>query len=159
MTPPFRLLAASLIALAAATPAARTLDPVGVYALIDRVVELPSDAAPNEIQLWGAFVFADDRAPDGYGPAERGYLYYRCPAGRRAACAAEWGDFVWIAGTGKGIGFGNRGGALGRVRAAAQPATSPDAYPLQGGTAHPSSKDPTDAEILARLKTAPPMAR
>src|SRR6059036_1850645 len=51
-------------------------DPVGVYAVVDKVVLEPSEANPERIQVWGAFAIAE-----GYGytykKAERGYLYYK----------------------------------------------------------------------------------
>jgi hypothetical protein len=33
--------------------------PIGVYALIDKVVFEPNDTAPDRVQIWGVFVLAD----------------------------------------------------------------------------------------------------
>ena len=57
------LLALGLIA---ATLSAQASDPVGIYALVDKVVYEPNDKAPERVQIWGAFSLAEGRG-DGYG--------------------------------------------------------------------------------------------
>src|SRR5438034_6084567 len=51
-------------------------DPVGIYALVDKVVFEPNETNPERIQIWGGFAIAE-----GYGytykNAQRGYLYYK----------------------------------------------------------------------------------
>jgi hypothetical protein len=37
---------------------ARGSDPVGIYAVIDRVVMEPKEGTPERIQVWGVFVLA-----------------------------------------------------------------------------------------------------
>src|SRR5688500_20398867 len=71
-------------------------DLVGVYAFIDKVVLEPSDAAPQRIQLWGGFALAEGGG-EKYAPAQRGYLYYKLPAGKRSeerrvgkVCSTTW---------------------------------------------------------------------
>ena len=44
-------------------------DPVGVYAVVEKIVLEPSDAAPQRIQIWGAFSLAEKHNNDDYGPA------------------------------------------------------------------------------------------
>jgi len=129
-------------------------DPVGVYALIDHLQFEPSAADAQRVQVWGAFVFADAHAKDGYGDAQRGYLYYACPAGQRTACGNQWDDLRWFSGTGKGVGFGLRTAPIGRLRGETEPAASPDPYPVRGGIVKIESKDPGYVDLVARLKAA-----
>lgn len=112
------------------TPAS---DPVGIYALVDRVVFEPSAGTPQRIQIWGVFALADQRNGDNYQTAERGYLYYAIDAANERACRAEWSDLRAIAGTGQGVGFGRRYGTLGKVRSAGEAPGNPDIYPLGVG--------------------------
>src|ERR1044072_3600220 len=48
-------------------------DPVGIYALVDKVVFEPNETSPERIQIWGAFAIAEGNG-DTYRNAERGYL-------------------------------------------------------------------------------------
>jgi hypothetical protein len=111
----------------------RASDPVGVYAVVEKIVLEPSDAAPQRIQIWGAFSMADSNHTDNYGPAQRGYLYYSCPRGEETVCRNEWADLKTVAGKSTGIGFGGRYKELGRVRKADEKAAAPDTYPIQLG--------------------------
>src|SRR2546425_11310795 len=71
-----KLLTALVALLGAGAARALASDPVGIYALVEKVVLEPNQANPERIQLWGAFAIAE-----GYGytykNAERGYLYYK----------------------------------------------------------------------------------
>ena len=107
----------------------RASDMVGVYTVIEKVVLEPSDAAPQRIQVWGAFALADGKSGSTYGPAQRGYLYYTCPQGQETVCRKEWADLKTVAGTDTGVGFGGRYKETGRVRKADEKPASPDAYP------------------------------
>jgi hypothetical protein len=110
-------------------------DLTGIHAVIEKVVLEPSEAAPERVQLWGAFLIAGESKP------QRGYLYLGLPpavmycsscAPESAAAAnarIEWRDLKSIAGTGQGVGFGFRS-FRGRVRAASEKPQSPDAYPV-----------------------------
>jgi len=73
-------------------------DPVGIYALVDKVVFEPNETNPERIQIWGAFAIAE-----GYGytykNAERGYLYYKVNSEKQTACRNEWTDLKAVAGT------------------------------------------------------------
>jgi hypothetical protein len=108
-------------------------DPVGVYAVVEKIVLEPSDAAPQRVQIWGAFAIADSNDRDNYGPPQRGYLYYSCPQGQESACRNEWADLKTVAGKQTGIGFGGRYKDAGRVRKADEKVASPDTYPIQMG--------------------------
>jgi hypothetical protein len=156
-----RHFAGVVVAILALLPAAwrGEADRVGIYGMIENVSMEPSDADPQRIQLWGAFMFAD-AGGDGYGPAQRGYLYFTCPAGKPGktgtndACKQDWADLKWYGGTGKGVGFGLRGAPLGRLRKETDPVASPDPYPLEGGVMKMESKDPSFVDLVARLKAA-----
>ena len=125
------LVAAGACVLATATLYAS--DFVGVYAVIDKVVLEPSEAAPERIQIRGAFALSDGKRGSGYGDAQKGYLYYSCPAAQLAVCRREWADLQTVAGKDIGIGFGGRYVATGRIRKADEPPASPDVYPIERG--------------------------
>jgi hypothetical protein len=142
----------AVVGVRAVTAQTGPADPVGIYALLDHVVVEPSDAAPQRIQVWGVFALADPKG--GYAPVAKGYMYYACPAGSEHACRAEWEDLRWIAGTGKAIGYAQRGKPLGRLRAERDPVASPNPYPLDGGVVKVESKEPSFTDLVARLKKA-----
>jgi len=148
------ILAGVVLLAAGGRPAARALDPVGVYGLIDRLQFEPAAGDPDHVQIHGAFVFADDGAKDGYGPARVGYLYYSCAEGQQTACRDDWNDLRWFSGTGKGVGFGLRAAPVGRLRPETEPPASPDPYPVKGGLVKIESKDPGYVDLVARLKAA-----
>jgi hypothetical protein len=78
--------------------------PVGIYGIVERVVFEPNETAPERVQVWGAFVYANGcsssaawaagapvecgvlsaRAAEnqrgGVSPVSRGYLYFKLPA-------------------------------------------------------------------------------
>src|SRR2546422_625448 len=90
-------------------------DPVGIYALVDKVVFEPNATNPERIQVWGAFAIAE-----GYGytykNAERGFLYYKTNSEKPTACRNEWTDLKAVAGTGQIVAFGSRYGEKGALR-------------------------------------------
>ena len=129
-------------------------DPVGVYAVVEKVVFEPSESAPERAQVWGAFAVADRTNNDDYQPAERGYLYYGCPANQARTCANEWADLKSVAGTGAGVGFGGRFLSAGRVRPASEKPSAPDVYPIRIGVMRMTGND-YHRGIVAKLKAAP----
>lgn len=108
-------------------------DPIGVYAIIDRVEVFPSEELPEEIRVHGVFAIADGRSGDGYLAPKRGMMYYRVNTNNARATRAEWADLRTIAGTGTAIGYGGRYERNGRVRIAGEKAEGPDLYPLGFG--------------------------
>jgi hypothetical protein len=92
----------------------RASGPVGVYGIIERVVFEPNERAPERIQIWGAFAYADGIAGGTtISPAKRGYLYFAALFTNDgtnkvvpAAVLAEWNDLKAVSGTGQAIGFG-----------------------------------------------------
>src|SRR4030095_6131317 len=61
--------------------------PMGVYAIVDKVVFEPSESAPERVQVWGAFTFVDTSS-GGNLPSTRGYMYFRLPASNEGGSAA-----------------------------------------------------------------------
>jgi hypothetical protein len=108
-------------------------DPVGVFALIDRVVVEPSTGDPQRIQLWGVFALADRNNRNDYLPAERGYLYMSVNPSNARATRAEWSDLKTVAGTDLPVGFGSRYESAVRVRPANEKVDNPDVYPIGFG--------------------------
>jgi hypothetical protein len=110
-------------------------DPIGAYALVDKVVLEPSKNNPTRIQVWGAFTFAKESAGDTYAAPVRGYLYYHLVEGKEDLCRKEWADMKRIAGSNQVIAMGSRyeRSTLGSVRRASDKAEKPDSYPLGMG--------------------------
>jgi len=119
---PFAAFAVMAILMVAARPL-HASDPVGVYALIDKVVFEPSEANPTAVQIWGAFSLAVPRSSDGaqqkpegsfgsltngdiYAAVQKGYLYLSCAKGKETTCRNEWTDLKSVAGKHEIVGFG-----------------------------------------------------
>jgi hypothetical protein len=130
----------------------RASDRIGVYAVVERVVLEPNEAAPLRAQIWGAFALADRTSKDTYGEARRGYLYYTCPQGKETLCRNEWSDLKSVAGKDTGVGFGARLQPTGRIRSADEAPASPDPYPLSMGVMRlPAGHD--SLSVIDRIKT------
>lgn len=113
---------------------AKASDPVGVYAMVERVVFEPNEKSPKTVQIWGAFAPSVEpprptyKPEQAYGAVERGYMYFTCGA-KASTCAAEWSDLNSVAGKGEVVGFGARWGtSKPRVRPASEAVSSPDPY-------------------------------
>jgi hypothetical protein len=126
-------------------------DPIGVYAVIDKVVLEPAQKEPQRIQVWGAFALSDTRNQDDYQAPQKGYLYYSCAAQQLSTCQKEWADLQSVAGKGVGVGFGGRHIPNGRVRAATDTPDSPDVYPIRMGVVKADSRGVQPA-IIEKLK-------
>ena len=94
--------------------------PVGLYGIIDKVVFEPNESAPERLQVWGAFAYADiQESGNGLGisAAKRGYLYFKIRSSvpgfttdkQVEAIKNEWIDLKSVAGTGQAVGFGKWG--------------------------------------------------
>lgn len=128
-------------------------DPVGIYAIVERVVFEPNESAPQRIQIWGAFALSDGKPGDGYLPAQRGYLYYTITPGKEEICRKEWADLEAVAGTGLGIGFGLRYDMKTRLRKATDAVEAPDTYPIHMGLTRMGNRYPQPT-VIAGLKQA-----
>ncbi|HYT61446.1 MAG TPA: hypothetical protein VEL06_14815 [Haliangiales bacterium] len=138
--------------------AARALasDPVGIYALVDKVVLEPNETNPERIQVWGAFAIAEGSGYS-YKNAERGYLYYKLNPEKPGACHNEWSDLKTVAGTGQIVAFGSRYGGKGVLRKKDAKPENPDVYPVAMGlTKVKEEKDYEPLKQLAKLRDAKP---
>ena len=157
------LLVGAMLIFSAATLSAS--DPVGVYAIVQKVIFEPSDTAPQRIQIWGVFALADTaRGGDFYTKPQRGYLYFSLPKGKESTALKEWADFKAVAGTGQGIAFGSRRyPMLVKVRPDSEKPASPDSYSPDSSFANgigvtkvnpaPGYQD-NMTDIIAQLKAA-----
>jgi hypothetical protein len=123
------ILAGAALALSAMSVAAS--DPIGIYAIVEKVIIEPNEAAPQRIQVWGAFALAVQPV-DSYTAPARGYMYFTLPSGNEATAKKEWADLKSVAGSGQGIAFAARYGMLGTVRKAGDKIANPDVYPIGG---------------------------
>ena len=138
---------------AVTTVTLRASDMIGVYAVVEKVLFEPADATPQRIQIWGAFALSDQKSGSTYGPAQRGYLYYACPAGQETVCRKEWGDLKGVAGKDTGVGFGARYKETGRIRKADEKPASPDMYPIERGVVRLSAGHES-LPVIDRIKAA-----
>lgn len=122
-------LAVSLAATVFLTANVSASDPVGIYAIVDKVVFEPSEAAPERIQIWGAFSLAEGRGQAYANPAG-GYLYYKLGKEKQEVARKEWNDLRAIAGKEEVVGFGVRWEEKGKVRKPDSTPSEPDGYPL-----------------------------
>jgi hypothetical protein len=144
--------AMSLVSLIA-TVSLRASDPVGVYALVEKVVLEPNDNEPVRAQIWGAFALSDGTSGDGYVAPQVGYLYYSCALTHVRMCRNEWSDLKAVAGRGTGVGFGGRYLDSGRVRKAAEKPANPDEYPIKMGVVRMGTLH-DQSMIMTKLKLA-----
>ena len=124
--------------------------PVGVYAIVDKVVLEPSEGQPERVQVWGTFALWDETAAS-YRVPKKGYLYYSCSTHEAVACRNEWADLKSTARSGETIGFGSRSLMAGRVRSNGEQVSAPDRYPVQFGVVRMGAS-PRGA-IFAQLKS------
>jgi hypothetical protein len=128
-------------------------DPIGVYALVEKVVLEPNDTEPVRAQIWGAFALSDRTSGDGYDAPQVGYLYYSCALTQVRTCRNEWSDLKAVAGRGIGVGFGGRYLDSGRVRKSAEKPANPDEYPIKMGVARMGIRH-DQSTIMTKLKLA-----
>ena len=134
--------------------AARASGPVGVYALVDKVVLEPNQKSPTRIQVWGTFAVAkDERGAPRYGAPVHGYLYYTLKEDERDLCRRDWAGLKKVAGTGQCVAFGEVGLALGRVRQPDEKPKGPEVYPLASGLIKVRASDP-QAKLLKKRSTS-----
>ena len=144
------MLAAVLAAIMIPGPGAGAFsDWIGVYAVIDKVVPEPGPTSTERIQLWGDFALAKANDRNFYEAPQRGYLYFKLPAGKEDVARKEWNDLKSIAGTGQVIGFGVRNLPAPRVRKADMKVADPDTYPGGSGLVKMSDRGTEYAPIKA----------
>jgi hypothetical protein len=138
----------------------RASGPVGIYGIVERVVFEPNERAPERIQVWGAFAYADG-AVGGMtiSSPKRGYLYFtlRSPyEGTNkvvsSAELAEWNDLKAVAGTGKAIAFGRwkYSGSFAALDPNTPSNNLPHIFESRPGG------NPTQTDMRVRSETEPP---
>src|SRR5438034_4567777 len=125
-------------------------DPIGIYALVDKVVLEPNESNPERIQIWGAFAFAAgyDYA---YEKPQRGFLYYKLNTSKKETCLKEWADLKSMAGTNQVVGFAARHRDKGALRKAEDKPVNPDPYPLGFGVTKIRDTDYEPVRELLKL--------
>lgn len=149
---------------------ARASGPIAVYGVIDKVVLGPSAKAPVNAQVWGTFMVAKANTGRAFRGPVYGFFYYAAPSGKEDVCRKEWADLKKMAGTGKVVGFGERGmlADVGNLRGHGEEAKGPDSYPLHFGLIRfrdtptwapmkellnaPAPFDPTEGTLVPRGK-------
>ena len=135
------------------TPAALS-DPIGIYAIIDKVVLAPA-SNPTTIEIWGQFMMTDHKMGDHYSAPVKGYLFLAMDASKERQIRAEWNDLQSVAGKGVIVGFSAKYAKTGspRVRCATEAAANPDVYTTNIGVVKTLSQyNQQAAEIEQSLK-------
>jgi hypothetical protein len=134
------------VIVAIAATGAYASGPIGVYAIVEKVVFEPNEQAPERIQVWGAFAYADGGVAQGAGSSavKKGYLYFSNPT-RSEVILREWRDFKAVAGTGQAIGFGTWIYIGGFPK-------EPDQAP-PNGIYHPRGGSPIDLRVHGETET------
>lgn len=127
-----RSLIGAAVLLLAVTQQASASDPIGIYAVIDKVVIEPSESAPERVQIWGVFSLAEGGGNQ-YRAPEAGYLYFRFPEKKAELAKREWKDLLRMVGKSEAVGFGARYLEKGTVRSAKEKPSKPDVYPIGFG--------------------------
>jgi hypothetical protein len=97
---------ATVLAVAAPVPAPLPSEPIGVFAILDKVVMKPAEQ-PNEVELHGAFAVAEGSRGNYYRAPRRGVL--RFSAGKKPEEAvAQWRELAKHAGTGVCVALSSR---------------------------------------------------
>jgi hypothetical protein len=86
--------------------------PLGLFAVVEKVVFEPNEQAAERIQLWGAFAFVAGGVQGTFtAPPQRGYFYFSIPESysqkQRETVRKEWADLKSVAGTSQGVAFGD----------------------------------------------------
>jgi hypothetical protein len=95
---------AALILAVSATSAVAKGGTIGIYAVIDQVTFEPG-TSQNAVRISGVFVVPLPKSSGAYGAAQRGYLYFRIPAGMEDIVRKDWTELAKIARTGRVVGF------------------------------------------------------
>ena len=90
-----------------ATPTVLPSDPVGVFAVIDKVVLKPDAEKPTECELHGAFAVAEGRNGQYYRAPRWGVLRFG-PGSKPEEAARQWRELQSKAGSGEVFAFSSR---------------------------------------------------
>ena len=93
-------------------PTLRASGPLGVYAIVEKVVFEPTEAGATRLQVWGAFALFET-TNGSVTRAARGYMFLFLPTqpsprtpNELDMVRREWSDLKAVAGTGQTVGFG-----------------------------------------------------
>ena len=140
-----------LAVMAASTIQGFASDPIGIYAVVDKVVLEPSETMPERIQIWGDFALATGHN-DQYAPTKSGYLYFKLNPEKPEVCRKEWADLKSVAGTDQVVGFGNRHAEQGTIRKTDAKPEKADVYSLGWGVSKINRKDYKPVSDLLALR-------
>ena len=148
----FVLAMAITVAIISGAQILRASDPVGIYAVIEKVVFEPNENAPQRIQVWGAFSLSEGKPGDFYQAPQRGYLYLTLPSGKETVAKKEWADLKAMAGTNQGVAFGSKYNMKIQVRKADEKPQNPDVYPIGMGVVKAEQQPATIQAIKDLLR-------
>lgn len=146
-----KILVVCLAALVFGAVELKASDPVGIYAVIEKVVFEPNENAPQRIQIWGAFSFAQGDRGNDYEKAQVGYLYYSVTPGKEEICKKEWADLKSLVGKRQGVAFATRYNPKGRIRKPNDKPENPDVYPVSFGLAKVAARTDVIAPLIEAL--------
>jgi hypothetical protein len=147
-----RILMVVGVALLCTASPARASDPVGIYALLDKVEIEPSEGQPEYIRLHGVFSIAQRKSGDEYSAPQRGFIYFSLPKSKQDQARKEWADLKKMAGTGEAVAFAGRYDVQ-KVKVRTDADTTKDAvlYSLGVGLSKLGKNDP-QTKALAAVK-------
>jgi hypothetical protein len=133
----------------------------GVYGVIEKVVVEPASGPAERIQVFGAFALMETMGTGFtgyvYKQPQRGYLYFKLPAGTENVENArrEWKDLASVAGTMQAVAFGywdrHRGDSMMSVRNPVVEPVNPDVYYTDIGITKLRSNGSPTVEALLKL--------
>src|ERR1041385_6672353 len=100
-------LATAIAVISCAPVVAHASDPMGVYAIVEKVTLEPNADKPERVQITDVFSFAKEQRGDNYEAPQRGYLYFKL-ADRPDQARREWNDLKAMAGKHEVVAFGSR---------------------------------------------------
>lgn len=109
--------------------------PMGLFAIIEKVVIEPGDGGTERVQIWGLFARALDGGTQHTTPVY-GYVYLHAERGQENVARIEWADLKKLAGTGQCVAFASyykQGFNLVRVRQPGTPPEKSEPYPVSMG--------------------------
>jgi hypothetical protein len=139
----------------AACGVARASDPVGVYAILDKVEAEPKLGPAERVRVTGTFALAKAGSRDDYLAPARGVIYFSLVKGKEDQCRKEWADLGRVAGTGQCVAFGSRYLKNATIRKRSDPTKDPDVYPLGVGVTKIPASTGISKSLLEASKGKP----
>jgi hypothetical protein len=149
-----RLLILAAIALLATAGTTWASDPVGIYALVEKVKFEPSDDKPERLVVWGTFAVAEGDRGEKYKSPEKGYIYLTLPEKKSDVALKEWADLKNVAGKNEIVGFSTRWGEQAKVRKDSETPKNPDVYRIGIGVVRMEKRGSDYPPVKALLEAA-----